>query len=261
MKSNHEMAENYRSKAKLIGKDILEFELLDGDRVLLTGVKDKGEGGRLVIPSFITDYNRVNKSGYIIERSNILHGATYEEVYIDNRAGIDIDISYLCSEMVCSKIKIVLRHPECIIGIKGLFRKCENLVDVDISGVDIGRVIDLSWLFFGCRSLRDIDISSWDISGIESMESMFSGCKELEDIKFNKMSKTNKLKDINNMFSWCSSLKSIDLSWLDVSSVKNMSNLFNYCSRLYEIDISNWDTSSVENMGGMFNGVELILSG
>ena len=54
MISNHELARRYKEKSRLIGKDTLELELVSNDGVVLLGVKDKDNDGRLEIPRFIT---------------------------------------------------------------------------------------------------------------------------------------------------------------------------------------------------------------
>lgn len=61
--SNHELAEIYNKKQMLIG-NILEYELLDGDKVELVDVRDKENSGKLVIPSFITSYRIKRIGGY-----------------------------------------------------------------------------------------------------------------------------------------------------------------------------------------------------
>lgn len=50
LNSKHELAKMYMSK----GENIFEYELIDGDRVKLTGVRDNWKD-RVVIPSFITE--------------------------------------------------------------------------------------------------------------------------------------------------------------------------------------------------------------
>lgn len=62
------------------------------------------------------------------------------------------------------------------------------------------------------------------------------------------------ITSMHDMFSWCISLKDVDLSKTDTSKVTDMSNMFYTCSSLAEIDLGDWDTGRVENMSGMFYG-------
>lgn len=56
------------------------------------------------------------------------------------------------------------------------------------------------------------------------------------------------------MFYGCSSLRSVDLSGLDASSVENVSHMFERCSSLESLDPSGLISSNVTNMSGMFDG-------
>ena len=67
-----------------------------------------------------------------------------------------------------------------------------------------------------------------------------------------KGSNTSNVTSINNMFSYCSGLTSLDLSGLDTSKVTDMGFTFWFCKELETLDISGWDMSNVTNMGGMF---------
>ena len=56
------------------------------------------------------------------------------------------------------------------------------------------------------------------------------------------------------MFSYCTSLTSLDLSNFNTSNVTDMSYMFSGCSSLTSLDTSNFDTSNVTNMSYMFAG-------
>lgn len=58
--------------------------------------------------------------------------------------------------------------------------------------------------------------------------------------------------DMSNLFSYCESLSTLDVSNLDTSNVTNMSSMFNFCSNLTTLDVSNFDTSNVTDMSSMF---------
>mgnify|MGYP001475901599 FL=1 len=58
--------------------------------------------------------------------------------------------------------------------------------------------------------------------------------------------------DSTKLFNYFSNLVSIDLKYLDTSSVTSMRLMFNHCSNLTELDVSKFDTSSVITMAGMF---------
>ena len=82
----------------------------------------------------------------------------------------------------------------------------------------------------------------------------YFGGKNLDFI--NKLD-TSKVIDMNNMFSQCQNLKTVDVSNFDTSKVTNMGNMFYYCRNLTELDVSNFDTSNVMNMSNMFYNLPL----
>ena len=61
---------------------------------------------------------------------------------------------------------------------------------------------------------------------------------------------------MSDMFSWCKSLKNIDLSNFNSQNVTKMSGMFYGCSSLTDIDLSNFNTQNVTDMSCMFIGCE-----
>ena len=59
---------------------------------------------------------------------------------------------------------------------------------------------------------------------------------------------------MNNMFEFCSSLKSIDLSSFNTSNVIDISCMFADCSSLEFINLSSFNTINTTNMEGIFDG-------
>ncbi len=75
----------------------------------------------------------------------------------------------------------------------------------------------------------------------------------IRTIKFSHEIDTSNVTNMSNMFNYCQSLVSLDVSCFDTSNVTNMSDMFNYCRSITSLDLSNLNTSNVTNMSGMFN--------
>ena len=71
---------------------------------------------------------------------------------------------------------------------------------------------------------------------------------------------TSNVTNMNNMFSGCSKLTSLDISGFDTSNVTNMTSMFNNCSKLTSLDVSNFNTSNVTHMDYMFNNCSKLTS-
>lgn len=86
----------------------------------------------------------------------------------------------------------------------------------------------------------------------ESSEDLFADYNMLRTIKFGDAIDTSNVKNMTNMFSYCSSLISLEgINKFDTSSVETMDVMFAKCSSLEELTI-NFDTRNVKSMYGMF---------
>ena len=168
-----------------------------------------------------------------------------------------------------------------------MFYSCASLTTLDLSSFNTTNVTNMTNMFDNCSSLRSLDVSSFNTSkvgGYGGFKEMFSSCKSLETLDISNFDFSNvkegsyyglnglfknctKLSTIylpqtvtfknsgislNNMFSSCSSLTSLDLSNFDTSNVQYMESMFSSCSSLTSLDLSNFDTSKVSEMKHMF---------
>ena len=96
-------------------------------------------------------------------------------------------------------------------------------------------------------------IENLNTEKVTDMNSMFSGCiclKSLDVTNFN----TANVKDMRYMFTDCRNLAELDLSNFNTANVENMRSMFSECKNLAELDLSNFNTAKVTNMGTMFSG-------
>ena len=61
-------------------------------------------------------------------------------------------------------------------------------------------------------------------------------------------------KALYGAFGGCSSLRSVDVSALDVSSVSNFAYCFSGCAKLEKLDLSGWDASSARDVNHFLSG-------
>lgn len=241
--TNYELAERYKEKVQLLGKESdIEFKYMANDRVRLESVTNKSK--KLVVPSFITDI-----------KDGVFNGSTYEEIYINNSSRRKFKANGLFRDMLTERLKVVFRHPECIVNMREMFRGCKNLKTLDLSGFCTRGVVDMAYMFYMCYSLERVDLSGVDLNKVEDMRCMFELCNNIKEIDLGK-TKTRNLKYMVAMFNRCHLLRSIDLSNFSTSMIIDMSDLFNDCKSLAKVDIGNFDTSNVRDMTNMFKGCE-----
>ena len=167
-----------------------------------------------------------------------------------------------------------------VTNMSNMFQDCSLLTSLDVSNFNTGKVTDMSRMFYNCSSLTNLDVSSFNTSKVNSYYSfsymfsfcsslktldlsnfdfsntyaspynglveLFSGCKSLETITFpSTVTFKNSGISLNSMFSFCSSLTSLDLSGWDTSNVQYMNDMFNYCSKLSNLTLgNNWASNS-----------------
>ena len=133
----------------------------------------------------------------------------------------------------------------------GMFWECENLTQLDLSGMDTSRVQDMSFMFWRSKSLTELDLSGFNTSNVQRMDCMFSGCEALTELDLSGFD-TSKVQDMSSMFWECKFLTKLDLSGFNTSNVQNMHGMFLGCASLSELDVSGFNTSNVQDMGWMF---------
>ena len=85
----------------------------------------------------------------------------------------------------------------------------------------------------------------------KSTASWFKGQYSLRSADVSKLD-MSKCKDVSYMFWECNSLGSIDMSTWDTSSFENASFMLGYCRSLRELDVLGWNVSNITNMEQIF---------
>ena len=87
---------------------------------------------------------------------------------------------------------------------------------------------------------------------VVNMKNMFEYCQSLITLDVSNWNTSN-VTSMSNMFTNCDKLTSLDLSNWDTSNVTSMSYMFYGCNSFTSLDLSNWNTSNVTSMSSMFN--------
>ena len=150
---------------------------------------------------------------------------------------------------------------------EGVFATFPLLETIDLTYLDTSRVTNMGGkyvvtenyveeylgMFSSNASLQNIIFGdSWDTSNVTNMNEMFSRCEGLISLDVSNFN-TSQVTDMSGMFSRCRSLTNLDVSYFDTSQVTGMSGMFSGCSSLTNLDVSYFDTSQVTNMSGMFS--------
>lgn len=138
-----------------------------------------------------------------------------------------------------------------VTDLNGMFRGCESLTELDLSGSNAEKVKDMSMMFNGCVALSNLNLSGFKTGSVTNMESMFHYCLLLKSLDLSGFN-TEKVTDMRYLFSSCQSLESLDLSGFNTENVTSMVSMFSQCSSLRSLDLSSFNTSKVIDMYLMF---------
>jgi surface protein len=113
---------------------------------------------------------------------------------------------------------------------------------------------NLSAFFAGWKNLKSIKgLEYLNTENVTSMNQMFSGCDKLSSLDVSGF-KTDRVKDMWSMFRGCSNLTSLNVSGFNTDHVMYLSDMFNGCSNLTSLDVSSFNTGKVTDMNYMFCG-------
>ena len=135
-------------------------------------------------------------------------------------------------------------------SISNAFRNCTSLKSLTL--YDYISYEDYSYLFMGCILLSNLTFFPNFSYNTKYLNNMFSDCSLLKVFNnpiFDAIDtltdeknclETDNLIDISGMFSGCSSLTSVDLSWFLTKEVRNYEGIFYDCHSLSYIDMSSF---------------------
>ena len=108
---------------------------------------------------------------------------------------------------------------------------------------------------FANTEIESITFNNIDTSHVKNMSEMFSDCSSLKTIDLSKFNTSN-VTDMYYMFGDCENLESINLSGINTTNVKDMEYMFYNCKKLATLDLSGLDTSNLTSMYYMFGNCE-----
>lgn len=132
------------------------------------------------------------------------------------------------------------------------FSGCALLQEIDLSNLDTHNLQSAPQLFKQCEHLKSVNLAGLNLSKVINLTGLFLGCSSLEKVNMHGVQTSSTLKCIANMFRYCESLESVDVSTLCVSSVKEFTNVFAGCSKLKSVSLQGWSVTSGEIFTNMF---------
>ena len=136
-------------------------------------------------------------------------------------------------------ISIHLKNINFTGSLESLFDGCDNLSDLTYSGLTIdSNVTDASNCFNDCKKLTTVpNLFNGAQTGLTTLDDMFSGCSNLTTIDLSSW-KFGQVTSMRSMFGGCSNVQTIDITGIDTSQMtsdSNMKYIFNACPSLVRV--------------------------
>lgn len=241
--SNHELAQRYSIKAKMLGLNEINFRLKPNDNVELVEVLDKESDGVFEIPEFITEFMAVRPRNGLYIPQPLFQGCHFTEIRFNNNPNIKFSGNRLFYKMASTKLKVRIAHPECITNASEMFASCLNLKELDLEGFNTSNILNMSHMFSWCKELKELDLSSFDTRNVENMEGMFSMCAELRDLNLRSFN-TSKVTRMTEMFKGCRSLTHLDLMNFDLRNVCDADYMLCHCISMEEVRMGEFNNEA-----------------
>lgn len=117
---------------------------------------------------------------------------------------------------------------------------------------DISKAQDKSVMAWATNGGDDLYIAGEGGVTASSCDGLFMNFRSAVSINFNGCFYTDLVDRISEMFMYCESLETLDLSGWNTSGMRYMDAAFRDCKNLKSVNLTGWDTSNVEYLGMMF---------
>ena len=171
----------------------------------------------------------------------------------------DLTVTAQYEEIVVYDIKVVKYKFDNSLDVIPLFNTdftytYEDIVEGNITTRTIYSNSLPTSMDMGSNSHKLTYVEYIDISNLTTLRYMFDNCLNLANINNLNNWDTKNITSMQNTFSNCDKLTTLDIKNWNVDNVTNMREMFYGMYNITELDLSNWNTSNVTTMNHMFSG-------
>ena len=122
-------------------------------------------------------------------------------------------------------------------SLKSTFYYCTALKEIDLTPLAHAPIVSLYRTFQLCKALTTLDLSPLEEASIKDMAYTFSNCLSLTTLVLPQGTAVQNVTSLESTFFDCSSLISIDLTFLKDSTITNWSYTFAGCKKMQTITV------------------------
>lgn len=141
----------------------------------------------------------------------------------DTRSAIDMS----CMFSFCVSLREINLRKFDTLNVKymnNMFSGCHSLVHLDLSNFNTKNVQTMSRMFQLCSNLTTLDIVGFELSSVDDVSYMFSKCFCLEKIIVKRSFNINDVRNNDEVFSLCMSLRGTDIELYKYENFKDQRN-------------------------------------
>ena len=198
-------------------------------------------------------YSEESMSSYL--NGGFFYGGTNfippDKIIINGKEELKVKTRYNFIEKN-NNVTMIFNEP--VTMIQGMFMKCKNISEIDLSHFDTSQVTKMSGVFYNCESLKSINLSNFNIKNTTDIAGMFHGCSLLSSLDLSSFN-TSYIMNMDGLFYRCYSLISLNLANFDTSKVITMPYMFYDCKQLVYVNLKNAKINSVLGANHIFDGV------
>lgn len=148
-------------------------------------------------------------------------------------------------------LMVKIRFKENLKSMLGMFKSCENLIDIDLTNLNTSSLEDINSLFEDCKILEKVNFFKTNLNKIRETENLFNGCENLVEIE--NLDKINipYIRKANNLFKNCKVIRNINLTSIYLDKAENAKDIFHGCDKLEILDICNFGEINNELFGSL----------
>lgn len=174
-----------------------------------------------------------------------------------------VDLSEMfMGDMALQTVEMENINTSKVINMSNLFSGCSSIHNLRFKNWNTSSVTDTSYMFCDCKNLSELDLSYLNFQSVNNASSMFDGCENLFSLKIPSMCpihvetddicKTISTGRLSAMFRNCSSLRTLDVSGIQVDRATDLGCMFENCRQLENLDISHFHNDCASSGSGIF---------
>ena len=208
--TNHQLAERYIAKYKLLGQEpLMKLEFLDNDRVIITGVTDDTIT-EIAIPQFVTDF--FYQQDELFGDVSWCYGLKLRKIVYNNSNNSRVlsDLQGFACGVDSEELEVYVENTSGILYFNGIFQECKAEKITGLENWDLSSAEEIKKAFYRCRLTNLSILEDWDVSNVTDMEELFARANNLKSLKSIRYWKVGKVRNMQDTFKSCVALKDLN---------------------------------------------------